>query len=316
MLDPLELVSKLPCEDHEAGDLEESVVDRQMMLEPEKQALEIPNPGDCAFYLPASLVSAERAAILKGRAFSATPVWGDEFGSPPLKPQAEGVRVRGAVVYQAPRLRPRGLDFFERCVDEANFCRARAREVGSQRKTLAVRHHHPLRTLAPLGLSDAGAPFFAGAKEPSARHSSQSMRPSALSVSTNDRQISSQTPASSQSRRRRQHVEGLGNSRGRSFHLAPLRRTQRIPSKHSLSGTRGLPPRGCFFGVGKWCLMRSQVSSVSSLSRRAMARTPPALRQTCHPLQHPEKSFEAASSINTDKIPRMISGITKKDSTC
>jgi hypothetical protein len=33
-------------------------------------------------------------------------------------------------------------------------------KVLSQRKTLAVDHHHPLRALAPLGFSDSSALFW------------------------------------------------------------------------------------------------------------------------------------------------------------
>jgi hypothetical protein len=40
-------------------------------------------------------------------------------------------------------------------------------KVVSQRNTLAVDHHHPLRPLTPLGFSNRTAPFFAGAKLPS-----------------------------------------------------------------------------------------------------------------------------------------------------
>lgn len=37
-------------------------------------------------------------------------------------------------------------------------------------QTLAIDHHHPLCTLAPRGLSDPGAPYFAGEKLPSIQH--------------------------------------------------------------------------------------------------------------------------------------------------
>jgi hypothetical protein len=75
--------------------------------------------------------------------------------------------------------------------------------VFSQRNTLAVDHHHPLRTLAAFGFSDARAPFFAEAKEPSAKVSSQSSLPAASSSPRNARQIVSHKSSSSQSRSRR-----------------------------------------------------------------------------------------------------------------
>jgi hypothetical protein len=61
------------------------------------------------------------------------------------------------------------------------FC-GRCRGNGaSQRNTLAVDHHHPLRALAPPGFADFGAPFFAGAKLASIKASSQSKSPATSS---------------------------------------------------------------------------------------------------------------------------------------
>jgi hypothetical protein len=89
--------------------------------------------------------------------------------------------------------------------------------VLSQRNPLAIDHHHPLCTVAPLGLSDSSAPFFAEAKLPSIKASLQSSSPFRFNSPRNERQIVSQTPSSSQSRNRRRHVAEDGYSAGRSF---------------------------------------------------------------------------------------------------
>jgi hypothetical protein len=52
------------------------------------------------------------------------------------------------------------------------------RGMASQRNTLAIDHHQVLCSLAPLGLSDRRAPFFAGMKVASTKVSSQSRIPS------------------------------------------------------------------------------------------------------------------------------------------
>lgn len=96
--------------------------------------------------------------------------------------------------------------------------------------------------------SDASAPFFAGAKLPSMKASSQSSNPFSSTMERNFRQISSYTPRSSHSRKRRQHVDELGYRSGKSCHLAPVRRTHRIPSKTSRLSAGGRPPLG--FGLG------------------------------------------------------------------
>ncbi len=127
-------------------------------------------------------------------------------------------------------------------VDERDFRRAGRGDMYSQRNTLAVDHHHPLRTLAPLGLADVGAPFFAEANEPSMNVFSQRSRPRASSWPRKARHIRSQVPSSSHCRRRRQHVDPLGYPSGRSRQRAPVLSTQRMPSTTSRWLTRGRPP--------------------------------------------------------------------------
>jgi hypothetical protein len=68
--------------------------------------------------------------------------------------------------------------------------------------------------------------------------------PSWSSSERKARHMSLSTSVSYHSLMRRQHVEGLGYREGRSLHLAPVLRTQRIPSNTSRSSARGRPPLG------------------------------------------------------------------------
>jgi hypothetical protein len=133
----------------------------------------------------------------------------------------------------------------------------------SHRNTLAVDHHHPLRTLAPLGFSDLRAPFFAEANEPSMNVSSQWSRPRASSWPRKARHIRSHVPSSSHCRRRRQHVDPLGYPSGRSRHRAPVFKTQRIPSTTSRLLTRGRPPWGERRGRGRCGSILAHCASVT-----------------------------------------------------
>ena len=137
-----------------------------------------------------------------------------------------------------------GYRFFE----QRDFARGRTVQVVSQRNTLAVDHHHPLRSLAAFGRSDAVAPFLAGAKLPSAKASDQSNCPCLSNWARKARHASSQISCSSQSRSRLQQVEGLGKCFGRSAQGAPVRKIQRIPSKTLRLSAHGLPP--CLEGLG------------------------------------------------------------------
>jgi hypothetical protein len=122
--------------------------------------------------------------------------------------------------------------------------------VVSQRNTLAVDHHHPLRSFAPFGLSDAFTPFFAGAKLPSANASDQSSWPRSSSSDRNTRHAFNQMPCSSQSFNLRQHVEGLGYRLGKSAHGAPVRRIHNMPSNTLRLSAQGRPPFLDFLGLG------------------------------------------------------------------
>jgi hypothetical protein len=111
----------------------------------------------------------------------------------------------------------------------------------SQRNTSAIRHNHELGALTPLGFPDFWAPFFAETNVPSIKHSLQSIWPRLSSLRIKVRHIFSQTPCSSHIFNRLQQVLGLGYFSGRSFHLAPVRRTQRIPSKTKRLFCQGRP---------------------------------------------------------------------------
>jgi hypothetical protein len=146
--------------------------------------------------------------------------------------------------------------------------------VVSQRNTFAVDHHHPLRSLAAFGLSDAFAPFFAGAKLPSMNASLQSSWAFSSSSARNARHASSHMSCSSQLLSRRQQVDGLGYTFGRSAQGAPVRSTHRIPSKTFLLSAQGLPPRLVFLGFGSNASIFSHWASVSFHLSLAIEKTP------------------------------------------
>jgi len=80
----------------------------------------------------------------------------------------------------------------------------------------------------------------------------------------------SQTPCSSQSRSRRQQVDGEGNSSGKSCQRAPLRRIHKMPSSTLRLSFGGLPPWGRFGRFGSKGRIFSHWASVSGRPYRAM----------------------------------------------
>jgi hypothetical protein len=95
--------------------------------------------------------------------------------------------------------------------------------------------------------------------------SSQSSNPFSSSIHKNFRHTSSHTPWSSHSLNRRQHVDELGYRFGKSCHLAPVRKTHKMPSNTSRLSAGGRPPLGFGFGFGN---SGSSFSHLSSFMKR------------------------------------------------
>jgi hypothetical protein len=149
-----------------------------------------------------------------------------------------------------------------------NFMRRGTFQPNSQRKTFTVDQYHPLCALATLGFSDGRAPFLAGAKLPSRKLSSHFSRPSLSNAPNIARQAVSQTPSSSHCLRRRQQVEGDGNSSGRKRHAAPVCRIHKIPSRQARFVAHGRPrPSRRRLGWGSRGSINCHCSSLNNFCR-------------------------------------------------
>jgi hypothetical protein len=81
----------------------------------------------------------------------------------------------------------------------------------------------------------------------------------------------SQTPCSSQSRSRRQQVEGCGYLSGKSCQRAPLRKIHRIPSNTRRFSIHGRPPWRCLGSFGSKGAIFFHCASVSNGPLRAIS---------------------------------------------
>ena len=258
--------------------MKEGTIDRERAIVTHHQASKIPEPGVGTFDDPASPVAPQRSAILRCGPHAILFVRADQFD--PALPQALAQRIAVVrFVGDYPQrfllrttrvMTPPYADRGERRLRELDFRRGCRVKVVSQRKTAAVDHHHPLRPLAPLGFSDSAAPFFAGAKLPSRNDSLHFHCWRSFNSPRNVRQIFNQTPRSSQSRSRRQQVEGCGNFSGRSCQRAPLRRIHRIPSSTRRFSIHGRPPLRCLGGLGSKGAIFFHCASVSNGADRAI----------------------------------------------
>lgn len=159
--------------------MEERLIDVDFMFITNHQSSEVSHPGDVPFHLPSPLVPPQLAVVLRGRLAAIDLVRADQLDPTPLQSFTQRVGIGRLVVNQPrgvlsrPATTPGNGYFLQRRLDQLRFVPARRGELNSQRNALTACHPHPLRTLSTFGLSDARAPFFAGANEPSAKVSSQ-----------------------------------------------------------------------------------------------------------------------------------------------
>src|SRR5215469_3624236 len=212
------------------------------------QSAKIAEPSQGAFHLPTTAVPAMRCDQLD-------PACGQPFAQRIAVVSTIGDHPQGFLAWPSSAMTPGYANRRERFFREPRFVRGGRVKLLSQRKTLAVDHHHPLRAFATLGFSDLRAPFLAGAKLPSRNDA---------------RQMVSQMPCSSQSRSRRQQVAGEGNSSGKSCQRAPLRKIHKMPSRTLRSFAGGRPPCRDLRTGGSKGRIFSHWASVSSRPYRAI----------------------------------------------
>ena len=258
----------------EAGEVEEGAVGGEQMFMANQQPAELTEPRVGAFDDPAAFVSSQLASVLVAPELAVLAIRNDEVDAPLLQPFAQRVGVVGAVGDHPFRLLSRtafaagDADLLKRGFRKRSFSRRGTFQPNSQRKTLTVDQYHPLRALATLGFTDCSAPFLAGAKLPSRKHSSHFSKPSPSSAPSSARHASSHTSCSSHCFNRRQQVGGEGNSSGRKRHAAPVCSIHRIPSKQARFAAHGRPrlSRRCF-GWGSKGSISSHCASFNSSNR-------------------------------------------------
>jgi hypothetical protein len=239
-----------------------------------EESAELTEPGVGAFDDPAALISSELSAVFVVPVLAVLAIRHDEVDTALCEPLAQRIGVVGAVGDYAFGLLPRtafgsrDFDFGERGLRKRNFCRRGTFEPNSQRKTATVDQYHPLRSLAALGFTDCGAPFFAGAKLPSKNASSHCSRPSPSSAPSSARQASSHTSCSSHCFNRRQQVAGEGYLSGKNRHAAPVCNTHKMPSRQARLDAHGRPRLSLRrFGSGNRGAITSHCASLNNSNR-------------------------------------------------
>jgi hypothetical protein len=173
-----------------------------------------------------------------------------------------------------------GLDRIQGLLEHRGVIDVRSGQLDRQRNALSIDNKMPLCALFSA-IRRIFPGFFAPPGEATLEESMEALLQSMRSASPNSSNKTwwrrSQTPASCQSRRRRQQVMPLPQpiSRGSISQGMPVRSTKRMPVKAARSGTRGRPPLGFGLSGGNSGAIRFH-----SLSSRSARISRPRITQT------------------------------------
>ena len=265
-----------------------------MILISHNKASEARDPAERSFNDMSSLVAIPESVILSIYVPVVLPMRNEKVD--PSLPQffSSGVAVVSLVADQPLGPRPWSSrspfgysELSKRLIKEPDLSRRGRVGMASERNTLAIDQYHALCSLSALGLADSRAPFFAGKKLASTKTSSHSRMPSWSSSERKARHMSLSTSSSYHCLSLRQHVEGCGYRSGRSFHLAPVLRIQRIPSKTIRSSALGRPPFGRGPALGISGSIFFHCSSVNITSRALIGSPPRGFLRELHKKYNP-----------------------------
>jgi hypothetical protein len=251
--------------------MHEASKDRVVAFIAHDQTAKMPEPGNRPLHNPAAAVTSQPASILMCCSPVVGASWDDRLDALLHELLAQGIAVIAPIQHQALGLAPwatGAVCTFDRNTvqtvrEQFHFRRGRRVQVCSQRSTRAIDQNQALCAFAALGLADFRPPFFAGAKVPSAKHSSQRIFSWSFKSASKARHRFKSTPDASQCCKRRQQVLGLPYCLGKALHGAPVQRIHRMPSKQHRFGTRGRPPFGLGFSGGSSASMRAHCLSVT-----------------------------------------------------
>ena len=164
--------------------MKECIIHSNITIPADNQSAIISEPRESTLNFPTTFITSQLSAIVVFLLLVVAAVRANQFDTTCLQFPSQRVTVISFVSNQSLRFFSRTTSTFawysnviQRFFKELDLRRGRRVQVVSKRNTLAVDHHHPLRALAPLGLTDAFTPFFAGAKLPSTNASDQSNWP-------------------------------------------------------------------------------------------------------------------------------------------
>jgi hypothetical protein len=265
--------------DERTAEREEGFVDVGSPLVADGQTTKLVQPGQRPFHDPAMATESLAGVDALARDPNADAVPTQEATTPWDIVRLVSMQLGRALPSLAARS-PDARDGIDELLEDGAVMSVGAGQADRERGAASVRNKMALRArFAAIRRVRAGGtpPFLAGMLALSKQARSHSIWSAAPSSSSSVWCNCSQTPASCQSRRRRQQVMPLPHpsSWGSISHGMPLLRTKMMPVRQARFGTRGRPPFGFGGSGGTSGSMRSQRASETS----GLAMEPPFAQQ-------------------------------------
>src|SRR5690348_13349128 len=145
-----------------------SFVDDVRAMVANDQATKVAEPCEGAFRLPATPIATQGPTVVGTRLVAIPALRCDQLDSSRRQPLAQRIAVVGAsgdcpqrfLAWPSTAIPPGHADPREPIFREPDFVGGRRAKLLSQRNTLAVDHHHPLRPLALLDFFPTPPPLF------------------------------------------------------------------------------------------------------------------------------------------------------------
>ena len=240
-----------------------------LVIKTSRHAAKVLKPGEKSLDFPSTFVASKASAVLRLRLFTVLFMRRNHFNALFFEFRVQRIRIISLVSDQSSGLL-RNETFLKSLFDKSDFVRRSTLCVDGEWKRSIVCHHHEFRAFAPLSLTNSCAPFLATTKVPSMKHSERLISPLVSKSRASVSRILRKVPSLTHAWKRRWQVWYDGNFSGKSFHLAPERKIQRIPFIISRLSRQGRPlPSSRFGNSASNGSINAHCSSVNS-SPRAM----------------------------------------------
>ncbi len=217
------------------------------VIKTSRHTAKVLQPGEKTLDFPTTFVTAQTSAVLRLWFLSVLFVRRNHFDALCFKFCIQQIGIISLVADQSIG-QLINETFLKSLFDKSDFVRCSTVCVDGEWKRSIVCHHQEFRAFAPLSFTNSCAPFLATTNVPSIKHSDKLISPLCSKSWAKASSTFRKEPSLTHAWKRRWQVWYGGNLSGKSFHLAPERKIQRMPFIISRFERHGRPLPSSRFG--------------------------------------------------------------------